>query len=152
MAAKEDLNNISSDLLDLVFLLTSRIFNPSQMAKGMSIPHSHMKTIFHIVRSGPCPVSKIANDLVISKPNMTPIIDNLISEGYVNRYNDPNDRRVIMIEATKKAHTFLNENKLKLKKIMSEKISVLDDDDLEKLRALIPQFSNVIEKINTNCL
>jgi DNA-binding MarR family transcriptional regulator len=150
MLPKEDLNNISSDLLNLVFLLSGRIFNPSNMAKGVPIPHSHMKVIFHIVKSGPCPVSKIANDLIISKPNMTPIIDSLISEGYVNRYNDPNDRRVIMIEATKKAYAFLDENRLKLKNLLAEKIAVLSDEDLERLRVLIPQFTSVIEKINLN--
>ena len=150
MLSKEDINNISSDLLELVFLLSARIFNPSQMAKGMPIPHSHMKVIFHLMMSGPCPVSKIANDLIISKPNMTPIIDNLISEGYVNRYNDPNDRRVIMIEVTEKAHAFFNENRLKLKNLLFEKISVLGNDDLEKLRALLPEFSKVIEKIKIN--
>lgn len=147
MFAKEDLNNLSSDLLNLVFLLTSRIFNPSQMSRGLPIPHSHMKVIFHIVMTGPCPVSKIANDLIISKPNMTPIIDNLISEGYVNRYNDPNDRRVIMIEATEKAHDFLKENRLRLKKLLEEKISVLSDENLEELQVLIPQFTKVIENI-----
>jgi len=150
MLSKEDINDISSDLLELVFLLSARIFNPSQMAKGMPIPHSHMKVIFHLMMSGPCPVSKIANDLIISKPNMTPIIDNLISEGYVNRYNDPNDRRVIMIEVTEKAHAFFNENRLKLKNLLFEKISVLGNDDLEKLRALLPEFSKVIEKIKIN--
>ncbi|MHB8062794.1 MAG: MarR family winged helix-turn-helix transcriptional regulator [Ruminiclostridium sp.] len=150
MLPKEDLNNISNDLLNLVFLLTARIFNPSQMAKGMPFPHSHMKVILHIVMSGPCPVSKIANELIISKPNMTPIIDNLISDGYVNRYDDPNDRRVIMIEATEKAHAFLEENRQRLKKLLVEKISVLGDDDLDNLKVLIPQFSKVIEHITIN--
>lgn len=150
MLSKEDINNISSDLLGLVFLLTARIFNPSQMAKGMPIPHSHMKVIFHIMSSGPCPVSKIANDLIISKPNMTPIIDNLIAEGYVNRYDDPTDRRVIMIEATEKSHAFFKEHENRLKNLLAEKISALSDSDLEKLRILTPQFSEIIGNIKIN--
>jgi DNA-binding MarR family transcriptional regulator len=150
MLPKEDLNNISSDLLNLVFLLSARIFNPSQMSKGMPIPHSHMKVIIHIEMSGPCPVSKIANDLIISKPNMTPIIDNLISEGYVNRFNDPNDRRVIMIEATEKGIALLKESRLKLKNLLFEKISVLSDEDLKSLMVLIPKLTDVIEKIKIN--
>ena len=38
----------------------------------------------------------MAKDLSISKPNMTPIIDKLVKEGYVDRYYDDNDRRVIL--------------------------------------------------------
>ena len=150
MLSNEEVDNISSELLGLVFLLSSRIFNPIQMSKGMPIPHSHMKVIFHIIMTGPCPVSKIANELIISKPNMTPIIDNLIADGYVNRFNDPNDRRVIMIEPTDKAHAFLKEHRLKLKNMLAEKISVLSDTDLEKLRALTPQLYKVLEKIKVN--
>ena len=52
-----------------------------------------------------------------------------------------------MIEATEKAYAFLEENKLKLKNLLTEKISVLSDNDLEKLKALIPQFSDLVEKI-----
>jgi len=148
MFTEEDINNISNDLLNLVFLFSAKIFNPSHMSKGMPIPHSHMKVIFHIVMSGPCPVSKIANDLIISKPNMTPIIDNLISEGYLKRYDDSNDRRVTMIEATEKAHAFLKENRQRLKKLMTEKISVLSNDDLETLKSLLPGMANVISKID----
>ncbi len=147
MVPKEDLDSISSDLLNLVFLLSARIFNPNQMSKGMCIPHSHMKAILHIAHSGPCPVSKIASDLIISKPNMTPIIDNLISEGFVNRFNDPNDRRIVMIEATEKAHVFLEENKQRLKSMLAEKIAVLSDKDLEELKTLILPMTDLILKI-----
>jgi DNA-binding MarR family transcriptional regulator len=147
MLSKEDINSISSDLLGLIFLLTAKIFNPGHMSKGMPIPHSHMKVLFHLVMSGPSAVSKIANELIISKPNMTPIIDNLIAEGYVNRYDDPTDRRVIMIEATEKSHAFLKEHENRLKNFLAEKISALSDNDLEKLRILTPQFSEIIGNI-----
>ena len=147
MVPNEDLDSISSDLLNLVFLLTARIFNPNQMAKGMCVPHSHMKAILHIAKFGPCPVSKIASELMISKPNMTPIIDNLISEGYVHRFNDPNDRRIVMIEATEKAHVFLENSKQMLKSKLAEKIAVLSDKDLEELRALVLPMTDLILKI-----
>ncbi len=146
MLTKEDIDNISKELMNLVFTINTGIFTPSQMSKELSIPHSHMKTIFHLVMFGPCPISKIASELIISKSNMTPIIDNLIYEGYVNRFNAPNDRRVIMIEATPKAHTFLMEGKLKFIQLLSKKISILSNDDLETLKTLIPQLTSIITK------
>lgn len=147
MFEKEDINDISSELINLIFHLSARIFNPNQMSKELCIPHSHMKAMFHIVVSGPCPVSKIADDLTISRSNMTPIIDNLIAEGYVNRYNAPNDRRVIMIEATEKAHAFIEHGKVKLAALLAEKIAVLDDQDKEALKTLIPQLNSIITKM-----
>ncbi len=148
MVTKSELNTISNDLYSLVFYIHGKIFNPTEMLKGMPIPPSNMKVIFRLVRSGPCPVSKVANELQISKPNMTPIIDNLIAEGFVNRYENPDDRRQIMVEATNQAYEFLSKKEKKMKEILSEKIAVLEDNDLEVLLKLLPQLMNIIMKIN----
>ena len=64
------------------------------------MPPSHARIIFYLKFSGPVPISHAAKDLDISKPNMTPIIDKLIAEDLVRRYDDPNDRRIIKLEVT----------------------------------------------------
>lgn len=147
MSDKQELDNISNDLYNVVFYFHSKVFNPSSMLKGMPLPPSNMRVIFHLTRLGPSPVSKIANELSISKPNMTPIIDNLIAEGFVNRYNDPNDRRIIMVEATENAYSFLKKKEQYMKSMLSEKIAILDDDDLAALKALLPKMFKIISKI-----
>jgi len=150
MFSKEELNSISNDLYTLLIYLNSRVFNPGIMLKGLSIPPSHMKAIFFLIKIGPCPVSKLAKDLSISKPNMTPIIDNLISEGFVSRYDDPNDRRVIMIAATPKAHDLLKKKEQMTKESLAERISFLSSDDLETLKKVIPQLTDIIIKMNSD--
>jgi DNA-binding MarR family transcriptional regulator len=147
MLPKTDINHISHDLYTLILSIHTKIFNPTVMLKGHPIPPSNMKVIFHLVKIGPCPVSKVANDLMISKPNMTPIIDNLISEGFVNRYDNPDDRRIIMVEATEKAFDFLKKKEQKMKEVLAEKISVLEEEDLKILKTLLPQLTNVITKM-----
>ncbi|WP_313561455.1 MarR family winged helix-turn-helix transcriptional regulator [Ruminiclostridium cellobioparum] len=117
------------------------------MLKGLSVPPSHMKVIFYLTTNGPSPVSKIANDLEISKPNMTPIIDNLISEGYAVRYDDPNDRRIINIKATEKAFNTLKQKKQETVELVSEKLSSLSDEDIELLMDTIPPLIKILGKI-----
>ncbi len=46
---------------------------------------SHMKVIFYLANKKSMSVSNVAKWLYISKPNMTPIIDKLIDQRYVNR-------------------------------------------------------------------
>lgn len=142
-----DIANISDNLYHLAFHIQRRIFNPAEMLKGLHIPPSNMRVIFHLVKTGPCPVSKIADDLLISRSNMTPIIDNLIGEGFVNRYNSSGDRRVIMVEATEKALSFLSNREQNMKNLLVEKLSVLDDEDLKSLKELLPQINKVITKM-----
>lgn len=147
MVVTEDLNNISNDLFTLLLYLSSRLLNPSIMLKGLALPPSHVKVIFHLAKLGPCPVSQIANHLIISRPNMTPIIDKLISEGYVDRYDDPNDRRIIMIKMTEKAHKFLHDVESDAKAQLIEKLKLLEKDDLEKIKVILPQLNDIVQKI-----
>ena len=147
MFTKETLVEISNNMFFLFLSLNHKMINPNIMLRGLRVPPSHIKVIFYLTVHGPCPVSKIANDLVISKPNMTPIIDNLIVEGYAVRYDDPNDRRIINIKATEKAFNFLKEKKQEIVQSVSEKISVLGEEDIETLKALIPQLTEILGKI-----
>lgn len=147
MFTKEALLEISNSLYFLSLSLNSKIMNRNIILKGICIPLSHMKVIFYLINNGPSSVSKIANDLVISKPNMTPIIDNLISEGYVVRYDDPNDRRIIIVEATEKAKNLINQKRQETVEYFSDKLSTLSNEDIETLKSLLPVLSKIIMKM-----
>jgi len=142
-----ELHDISDNLLNLLFQIHNRLFNPSEMVKGVSIPPSHVKVIFYLSQKKSMSVSDVAKCLDISKPNMTPIIDKLISNGLVNRYTDPNDRRKINIELTEKAHNLLKNKKREIKNNLFNKISTLNDEDLYKLDASIRDMYDILVKL-----
>ena len=141
------INNIPENLLDLLVLIHNKLLNPNLMVKGSIIPPSHMKVIFYLSKRKTMSVSNVAKCLDISKPNMTPIIDKLIAEGFVNRYNDPDDRRKINIELTEKAYSFIEDKKLEMKSILVEKISYLNEEDLIKLVSIINDMTEIISKL-----
>lgn len=147
MLPEEELNSISNDLFLLVLHLSGRLLNPSNLFKGLPIPPSHTKVLFRLSKLGPCPVSQLANDLIISRPNMTPIIDKLIAEGYADRYDDPNDRRIIMVKLTEKACNLLHTIEQKAKDLFVEKMAILDDNDLARLKKLVPELNSIVLKI-----
>ncbi|WP_287165311.1 MarR family transcriptional regulator, partial [Clostridium sp.] len=104
--------------------------------------------IIYLKHNGNCSISKIAKDLLISKPNMTPIIDKLISENMVTRYTDSKDRRVIRVELTEKGSIFIKDQEKLVKTLLAEKISNLSSEDLQYLSDHIIQIKNIILKIN----
>ena len=97
------IDHIPNNLYILLLSLNRRVFNPNDALKSLNLPSSHAKVLFYLIHNGANPISKVAKDLSISKPNMTPIIDKLVNEGYVERYCDDNDRRIILINHTKSA-------------------------------------------------
>lgn len=144
---KDNLNNISDDLYMLLLSLNKRIFNHEELVKGCQLPASHVKALFYLIHNGPRAISQIGNDLSISKPNMTPIIDKLVSEGFINRFQDPNDRRVIRVEPTEVAFKFLKEQEKKIKARLLERISPLSDEDLEELDKCISSLQKLLLKM-----
>lgn len=135
---------ISENLFNLMIQMHNKLINPNEMTKRIAIPPSHMKVIFYLSRGKFMSVSDVAKCLDISKPNMTPIIDKLISEGYVYRYTNPDDRRKLNIELTEKAYEFLKERENAMKSILLDKISSLDDESLDKLNSLIKDLNELI--------
>ena len=142
-----DMNTLTSELLDLLVQIHNKLLNPSEMIKGSIFPPSHIKVIFYLSHKKSMSVSQMAKCLDISKPNMTPIIDKLISDGYVDRYQDPNDRRKINVELTEKAHNFLKEKKIEIKNNLIDKLSSLEEEDLIELSFIIKDMHKIILKL-----
>jgi len=142
------LDKLSGDLYNLMLYLHNKIIHPNAAMKNLPIPPSHMRVIIYLARSGVSSISEVAKNLVISKPNMTPIIDKLISEGMINRYNDPKDRRILRIELTDKAHGFIKKQEEVIKNNLAKKISSLNSEDLEALGNHVIRVINIISKVD----
>lgn len=144
---EKSLGKLSKDFFELIMQLHKDVVKPDDLMKGLNIPPSHGKVIFYLAHKGPSSVSTIAKDLCISRPNMTPIIDKLLETGYVNRYEDPNDRRVLRIEITEKAHTAFRMKRDLMMDLLKDKLSTLNDEDLKSLDIAMSEFSRILSNL-----
>ncbi len=142
-----DLNEISKNLLHLSYSLHRTIFNNNELNKGLTIPPSHVAVIFCLEYYGSLSISEIAKKLNIYKPNMTPILDKLIQEGFVIRCEDSKDRRILRIELTEKAHEFIKLQRNKLENIVRNKISHLSEDDFQNLSNSLLNINSIVSKL-----
>lgn len=145
---KNLIDDTSNKLFILIPKLKTKIFSPHRFSKDSPLPPSHFHVIMHLHRNGATSVSDIANFLGISRPNMTPIINNLISDELVERIPDPKDRRIIRIVLTKKANEFFNVQREKIKATFAEKISGLSEEDLVELNSSLAKITAITEKID----
>lgn len=157
-----DLIKVSDSLLNFLWILHTNILKGNDIAKNLpysvkelnqytddiQIPPSHIKVIFHLSLSGPSSISQVAKALNISKSNMTPIIDKLISYEFVNRYADPNDRRILRVELTPKAVELLQSIRSATCKLLVEKISKLSDGEIITLDQSISNLTILLNKLH----
>ena len=142
-----NLNNISNDLYMLLLSLNKRVFNHEELLKNCTMPPSHMKVLFHIIHTGPCAISEVAKHLSISKPNMSPIIDKLVSEGFLERFQDHKDRRIIRVKSTDVACNFLRERESSIKEKLKERLAPLTDNELEEMTHCLSVMNKLVSKI-----
>ncbi|WP_373898432.1 MarR family winged helix-turn-helix transcriptional regulator [Haloimpatiens sp. FM7315] len=138
---------MATDLCNLLLTLHRKIFNPIEIRKTFTLPPSNVMVIFYLNHKDSTSISEIAKELIISKPNMTPIIDNLISEGLVIRYEDTKDRRIIRVKLTDKAHNFIKKQEEIMKISLSEKLSNLNPEEITSLKEHIYAISSIVSKI-----
>ena len=141
------LYDVSEKLMQLVMHLNRHLFQPEQIFKGLDIPPSHVKVIFYLCKVGPSSVSQIGKDLMISKPNMTPIIDKLISQDLVHRYYDTNDRRIVRVEITEKAKKLFHSHKECMKSNIAKKLSVLTQEEVIIVNDCLENLYNIFSNI-----
>lgn len=141
------LDNITNNLYLLLLSLNRRFFNPHELLKNLNIPLSHAKVLFYLIHNGPAPISKIAEKLCISRPNMTPIIDKLVEGGYVVRFYSEYDRRVILIKHTENACGLFKSLEKTTKDSIEEKLKTLSDDELQEFSQSLNTLLNSIKNI-----
>ena len=159
---KDNLFKVAYSLINFLWIIQNNVLKENDITKifhssvncwegcvpDFSIPPSHVRVIFYLVESNSSPISQIADNLGISKSNMTPIIDNLISYGLVNRYPDSRDRRILRVELTDKASKLLDSFRIAICNSFVEKISPLSDDEVVMLNDSISNLITILKKLN----
>lgn len=157
---KDNLLKVADSLVDFLLIIKNNVLNENDMIKNFpaldgekksfsdfQIPPSHVRVIFYLLEFNSSPISQIAENLKISKPNMTPIIDNLINYGLVNRYTDPNDRRILRVELTDKALKISDAFRIAIRDSFAKKISPLSDDEIVMLNQSIGNLVFLLNKL-----
>ena len=87
--------SIADKLFQVMPLLRKRMLRLDRMQAEYGIPLSHVQVLAMLEEPGSMSVSEISRRFGIAKPNITPLVDRLISAGLVERVRNKADRRVV---------------------------------------------------------
>lgn len=74
---------------------------------GLSLTIAQMKSMFFITNEGTTNFRKLAAALKVTPSNVTGIIDRLVEQELVSRTENPEDRRMLMLQLTEKGETLI---------------------------------------------
>lgn len=93
-------------MIELVGSIARKVakrFAPMASEAGLSVTEA---LALWKLRTGPCKSSEIAARMGLSPSTMTGILDRLEAGGWLLRRSDPEDRRAVLLEPTKKLSDF----------------------------------------------
>ena len=91
-------------------------------------------------------LSEIGEQMLVTKANITGLIDRLEKDGFVKRTRDEKDRRKIMAVITKKGIEFTEKVKVEYKKWVENLMSELKEEEKNQLIATLSKLQNALIK------
>ena len=147
---KELVQTVSESLIRLRFLVGSQFVKPiKEIERERSeLPPGFIHIMSWMYSKGiPVSMTDLASKACISKPNLTTMIDRLCEEGMVERFADPNDRRIVNVALTAGGKDFLHRHKAEIMEFIVKKLSLLDDPDLEKLKGALDDIADTLNNM-----
>jgi len=148
MAVTDDLENIGDNVFTLLPLFHKKLLRGGDYHSVKNPPIQQYPTLGRLSWQGPTPISELARQLCISKPNMTSLIDRLVAEGKVKRLPDNKDRRIVKIAITEMGRNFMRGYKRAVKEVMKRNLSSMDEADLKTLSVSLENMKKILSKIS----
>lgn len=133
-------------LFDLIPLLDKKFVRPVDHQFRTALTSMQVQ-VMHTLIERKATMTELSNETLMSKQQMTPIIDKLVSEGFVQREYNKIDRRIIRISLTPSGLELLEKVKEKALTILENKLKSLDQNDLLCLNNALIDLCKVINKI-----
>jgi MarR family 2-MHQ and catechol resistance regulon transcriptional repressor len=90
-----------------------------------------------LLKTGPVPLKRISEEMMVTGANITCVVDNLEKEGFVRRIHSKEDRRVILAELTATGKTKIDSVMPQYIENMSTLTSILSDHEQKELTKLL---------------
>lgn len=145
---ENEIKNVTSNFFNLLRHLQNKFFRPLELIMKCDISPMQFRTMGIICENKTMTMTELANEILISKQQLTPMIDKMIESNIVERTSDKEDRRIIKISLTTYGNELLEDRRNELLKTLSKKFEKLDLADIEKLNTALDQINEIINKLD----
>jgi DNA-binding MarR family transcriptional regulator len=136
--------DIRKQLLPIMFQMFRQIKSEMAYEDVSMASFLHMGTLLYIQEQGMPSMSDIAEYLKVAPPTATSLINTLIKEGIIERVNDPEDRRRVLLTLSAKGISSLEANLQSRNNAFMRAISNLSDTDCQELTRILTRMTQPV--------
>ena len=116
----------------------------------ITMPVNHFTVLMILHDEGPMTIRDMGKLLVMSKQQMTPILDKLAKYDCIIREPLPADRRFTQVSLTRKGNNIIEDFNEQLRLRIEKGLQTLGDEDFDRLADSVGAFKLSIDKMAIN--
>lgn len=125
------LNLCARELMDVVPQIAQAIRVEMRLGHGANISIPQFRTLRFIQRNPDSSLSDLANQLGLTPPSASKLVDGLANQKLIDRQKSTADRRQLTLELTQIGETIVNRARVNAQASLTKNMSNLSDDELE---------------------
>ncbi len=145
------LKTVGEQLIHLRMQVGNQFMKPIKEVEknhnSLSPGHVHTMSWIKSTENGSVSMKELSAITCVSKPNLTSLIDRLCEEGYVRRFNDENDRRVVNVALTREGYQYLEGHKARVMEFIHSRLALLEEPELNRLQGALKEMSELVDII-----
>ncbi len=141
------LEKTSKDISDIIPRLMQVFVSYIKDCGDSSFPMVHFR-IVGMLSTHPMKISDLALGQKVSKASISDTVKVMVDKGWITRYHDPNDKRIVMLKLSEEGKKFMEEMREKFREYISNKLEKLSNDELENIRKTLILLDGIFIKDN----
>ena len=137
-----DIDRILEDLLFVLPVFHKRLLRMDLGGVMGNLTRLHL-AIMGMLRESSKTVSDLGKESVVSKSQMTHLIDQLVELGIVERNSDQTDRRVINLALTSHGRKLLEDLKQRVRENIRDRLAILSSGELTEMARAMETLRNI---------
>ncbi len=140
------MNTQSVGLLELVIETSWQVngllgaeFQGSRPADSLTVGHLR---IMRGLTEGPLSMTRISRVAGVTRGTATGMVDRLVASGMVERYDDPTNRRVVLVRLTKKGNGFFDKMHERAIACVRPLIGDMNESERQELERLLKKLTS----------
>ena len=117
-------------------------------SNGLTMPQ--LSTLYHLHQADECGVSHVGEHLGVTIAAASQMIDRLVQQGYIERTEDPNDRRVKQLKLTSKGAGIVQGGILVRRKWMENLSKILTLDEQESIIEALNLLTSTVMRLESS--
>ena len=114
-----------------------------------AISSTQLHVLFMLLSDGPATMSRLAESLNVSLPNVTGIVDRMVENGLVERGRAEDDRRVVTVIATAAGRNTVEEIDMLRRRQLAALLAQLDPEQQRQALETFTQLRLAAERLET---